>query len=103
MSVSREDVVYIAKLAHLELTPEELERFTPQLNRVLEHAAELAEVDVGGVVPVGGVSEWSAPLRADELNKDPLAVSIDTLSDSFAAGFFTVPRLSALGGETSNE
>jgi aspartyl-tRNA(Asn)/glutamyl-tRNA(Gln) amidotransferase subunit C len=103
MSVSREDIVYIAKLAHLELTPEEIERFTPQLNRVLKHAAELAEVDVGGVAPVGGVSEWPAPLRADEVSKDPLVVPIETLSDSFAAGFFTVPRLSALSGETSNE
>jgi Asp-tRNA(Asn)/Glu-tRNA(Gln) amidotransferase C subunit len=67
---------------------------------VLEHAAELAEVDVGGVAPVGGVSEWSAPLRADELVKDQLDFPAAKLSAHFAAGFFTVPRLPALG-ETS--
>jgi aspartyl-tRNA(Asn)/glutamyl-tRNA(Gln) amidotransferase subunit C len=101
MAVSREEVMYIAQLARLDLTPEEVERFTPQLNRVLEHAAELAEVDVGGVAPVGGVSEWVAPLRADELAKDPLHSPVEQLTEFFAAGFFTVPRLPALGGEQS--
>jgi aspartyl-tRNA(Asn)/glutamyl-tRNA(Gln) amidotransferase subunit C len=101
MAVSREEVMYIAQLARLDLTPEEVERFTPQLNRVLEHAAELAEVDVGGVAPVGGVSQWTAPLRPDELVKDELAVPPSTLSEYFAAGFFTVPRLPALGGDSA--
>jgi aspartyl-tRNA(Asn)/glutamyl-tRNA(Gln) amidotransferase subunit C len=99
MAVSREEVLYIAQLARLELTPEELERFTPQLNRVLDHAAELAEVDVGGVAPVGGVSEWPAPLRPDEPASQVLGVPPRQLSDDWAAGFFTVPRLPALGTE----
>ena len=103
MAVSREEVMYIARLARLDLTPEEVERFTPQLNRVLGHAAELAEVDVGGVAPVGGVSEWSAPLRADELRKDAVSLTPKDLTESFAAGFFTVPRLPALGGEAEAE
>jgi aspartyl-tRNA(Asn)/glutamyl-tRNA(Gln) amidotransferase subunit C len=99
MAVTPEEVLYIAQLARLQLTPEEVERFTPQLNRVLAHAAQLAEVDVGGVAPVGGVAEWQAPLRADELVKDELAFPPQQLSDFFAAGFFTVPRLPALGSE----
>ncbi len=103
MAVTREEVMYIARLARLDLTPEEVERFTPQLNRVLAHAAELAEVDVGGVVPVGGVSEWTAPLRADEPTKDELRIPPEQLSEFFAAGFFTVPRLPALGGEANAE
>ena len=101
MAVTREEVIYIAQLARLDLTPEEVERFTPQLNRILEHAAELAEVDVGGVPPVGGVSEWQAPLRADEPKQTTLAFPPCQLSEYFAAGFFTVPRLPALGGDGS--
>ncbi len=101
MVVTREEVMYIAQLARLDLTPEEVERFTPQLNRVLEHAAELAEVDVGGVAPVGGVSQWTAPLRPDERGKDELTLPPSTLSEYFTAGFFTVPRLPALGGDAA--
>jgi aspartyl-tRNA(Asn)/glutamyl-tRNA(Gln) amidotransferase subunit C len=100
MAVTREDVLYIARLARLELTPEEVDRFTPQLNRVLAHAAELAEVDVGGVPPVGGVSEWPAPLRPDEPAPDGLAFPPPQLSEFFAGGFFTVPRLPAVGGDS---
>ena len=99
MAVSREEVLYIAQLARLELTPEELERFTPQLNRVLDHAAERAEVDVGGVAPVGGVGEWRAPLSPDEPAGQVLGIPPRQLSDYWAAGFFTVPRLPALGTE----
>lgn len=99
MAVSREEVIYIAQLARLDLTPEEIERYTPQLNRVLAHAAELAEVDVGGVAPVGGVSEWAAPLRDDVVHQEPLAFPPEMLSAFFASGFFTVPRLPALGGD----
>ena len=101
MAVTPEEVMYIAQLARLDLTPEEVERFTPQLNRVLAHVAELAEVDVGGVAPVGGVAEWQAPLRPDEVVKDELALLPHQLSEFFAGGFFTVPRLPALGGEPS--
>ena len=99
MAVSREEVIYIAQLARLDLTPEEIERYTPQLNRVLAHAAELAEVDVGGVAPVGGVSEWAAPLRDDVVHQETLAFPPEMLSVFFASGFFTVPRLPALGGD----
>ncbi|HEY0673152.1 MAG TPA: Asp-tRNA(Asn)/Glu-tRNA(Gln) amidotransferase subunit GatC [Longimicrobiales bacterium] len=103
MAVTPADVMYIAQLARLDLTPEEIERFTPQLNRVLEHAAELAEVDVGGVAPVGGVAEWTSPLRADVPGADNLALTIEQLSEFVAAGFFTVPRLPVLGTEQQPE
>ena len=87
MAVTPEEVMYIAQLARLHLTPAEVERFTPQLNRVLAHAAELAEVDVGGVAPTGGVAEWQAPLRADEpaqaalhFPPEQLSVQLESLS-----------------------
>ena len=101
MAVTPEEVMYIARLARLALTPEEVERFTPQLNRVLAHAAELAEVDVGSVAPISGVAEWPAPRRADELAPAALSVPPEQLSEYFAAGFFTIPRLPVLGGETT--
>lgn len=101
MAVTPQEVMYIAQLARLDLTSEEVERFTPQLNRVLAHAAELAEVDVGGIAPIGGVAEWQAPLRADEPAPATLHFPPEQLSEYFTAGFFTVPRLPALGGETT--
>jgi aspartyl-tRNA(Asn)/glutamyl-tRNA(Gln) amidotransferase subunit C len=49
--LSRDDVAHVANLARLELTDEELDRFTGQLAAVLEHAADVEALDVGGVPP----------------------------------------------------
>lgn len=43
------DVRYVAKLARIELTDEEVERFGEQLGALLEHVAALNELDVAAV------------------------------------------------------
>ena len=49
--ITSDDVAYVAGLARLELTGEELERFTSQLSAVLDHAADVEALDVGEVAP----------------------------------------------------
>jgi aspartyl-tRNA(Asn)/glutamyl-tRNA(Gln) amidotransferase subunit C len=49
--ISRDDVAHVARLARLELTEEELGRFTEQLGAVLDHAADVEALDVAGVPP----------------------------------------------------
>jgi len=45
------DINYVARLARIELTADEKERFARQLADVLHHIAQLARVDVTGVEP----------------------------------------------------
>jgi aspartyl-tRNA(Asn)/glutamyl-tRNA(Gln) amidotransferase subunit C len=96
MSVTREDVLYVAALARLELTADEIARFTAQLSDILGHVAELQRADVGDVDALTGAAEWPAPLRADETGADSLAFPGTALSEAAEQGFFTVPRLAAL-------
>jgi aspartyl-tRNA(Asn)/glutamyl-tRNA(Gln) amidotransferase subunit C len=49
--ITSDDVAYVARLARLELTGEELERFTVQLGAVLDHAADVEALDVADVEP----------------------------------------------------
>ena len=96
------DVERIAALAHLELTPDEVERFTPQLADILEYAARLAEVDPGAAA---GDASWhpggdACPQRDDtpapSLHRDAtLANAPDGVADrsSDSGGFFRVPRV----------
>ncbi|MDH3753907.1 MAG: Asp-tRNA(Asn)/Glu-tRNA(Gln) amidotransferase subunit GatC [Acidimicrobiia bacterium] len=49
--ISRDDVAHVARLARLELTPDELDRFTGQLAAVLDHAADVEALDVTDVEP----------------------------------------------------
>ena len=44
------DVIKVASLARLSLSDAEVERFTGQLARILESAAEIAELDLGDVL-----------------------------------------------------
>lgn len=45
------DIGYIARLARIELTPSEEEKFSEQLGRILEYIEKLSSVDVEGVEP----------------------------------------------------
>ena len=47
--ISRDDVAHVARLARLDLTNDELDRFTDQLAAVLEHAADVEALDVDDV------------------------------------------------------
>lgn len=52
MESSLIDVAYIAKLAKLELTPGETERFSADLNQVLGYVAQLEKWDTSHVEPM---------------------------------------------------
>ena len=55
--VTLEDVRRVAQLANLELTPEEEPRMQRDLNAILGHVAQLAELDTAGVEPMAQVGD----------------------------------------------
>jgi aspartyl-tRNA(Asn)/glutamyl-tRNA(Gln) amidotransferase subunit C len=66
MSSSDLDVAYVARLARLDLTEEEIALFQTQLAQVLKHAAKLREVNVEGVEPAAHAFPIFDVLREDE-------------------------------------
>ena len=92
--LTREEVERIARLARLELTPEETALFARQLAGILAYAEQVREIDTTGIPPTSHVSP-SSRLRDDEvrpsLNRnDVLAAAPDA---DPAAGLFKVPRV----------
>ena len=51
MPLSHEQVEHIAKLARLNLTPREIEKFTHELTVILSYIDQLQSVDTTDVVP----------------------------------------------------
>jgi aspartyl-tRNA(Asn)/glutamyl-tRNA(Gln) amidotransferase subunit C len=51
MTISREQVLHVAKLAELDLTDAEVERFGEQLNAILEAVGKVSELDLADVPP----------------------------------------------------
>jgi len=60
------DVTYVADLARLRLSPEEIATFQKQLGDVLGYVSQLQEVDVSHVSLLGA-ADLKNRLRADEL------------------------------------
>ncbi|HUE97483.1 MAG TPA: Asp-tRNA(Asn)/Glu-tRNA(Gln) amidotransferase subunit GatC [Longimicrobiaceae bacterium] len=103
MSLTRGEVEQVARLARLSLEEEEVAGLTRDLGSILEHMRELAEADLEGVPPTGGMGEHPAPMRADEPGADPLAIELSELAPRFEESFFLVPRLAALDAEALAE
>lgn len=92
--LTRDDVAHIAHLARLAFGPDELDRFTVQLNSILEHVARLNALDTSQAAPTASVvAGASTPLREDEpwegLGRD------EALEPAPATerGLFKVPRI----------
>jgi aspartyl-tRNA(Asn)/glutamyl-tRNA(Gln) amidotransferase subunit C len=69
MSSTNFDVEYVAELARIKLTPEEIETFQSQLGHVLEHVAKLNAVDVSQVEPMAHSFQIYNVFRNDELRE----------------------------------
>ncbi len=59
------DVSYVARLARLDLSPEEIAEYQTQLSEVLKFADALGQVDVSGVEPTAHASAVFNVFRAD--------------------------------------
>jgi aspartyl-tRNA(Asn)/glutamyl-tRNA(Gln) amidotransferase subunit C len=91
--ISRDDVAHVARLARLDLTDDELERFTGQLGAVLEHAADIAALDIADVPPTAHPLPLKNVLRDDEpvpsVDRDEVLAQAPAAED----GRFRVPRI----------
>lgn len=90
MTVSPEDVRHIARLARLELTEEEVERFRRELSTILDYVEKLEEVEAGSAAEPPGPDQ---PLREDALVEWVDLAPLHAAAPDFEAGFFRVPRV----------
>jgi aspartyl-tRNA(Asn)/glutamyl-tRNA(Gln) amidotransferase subunit C len=90
--LSRDQVLYVARLARLELTDEEVERFSGELSKVLDHIEKISELgDLEDIPPTSHVVEVENALRADEPRPSlPVDVALQSAPDA-AQGGFRVP------------
>lgn len=67
MSLSPEQVLHIARLARVGLTPEEVDRFATQLSGILDHFEALSAVNTEGVEPTAHPLPLANVMRSDEV------------------------------------
>jgi len=67
MSLTREEVLHIAKLARLGLSEEDVAKFQGQLSDILAHFELLEELDTADVPPTSHPLPLESVMRADEV------------------------------------
>jgi len=96
LKLTEKEVLYVADLANLSLSADEIERMGHQLGGILEHMDKLAEIDTEGVAPMTqflGAEGETDTLRAD-IERPSLANDLALENAPAAgAGFFKVPKV----------
>ncbi len=103
MSLDKDKVARIARLARLKVPEEELGPLAGELSGILAWIEQLNEVDTSNVEPLASVSDVTLPMREDKITDGGIAgkilanapggaVFIDP-TDKNAGGFFTVPKV----------
>jgi len=96
MALTEKDVRYVADLAHLELTEEEMKKFLPQLDSILQYMEKLNELDTSQVEPMAQVTYPASQrpsLRADAPRKTFAQEEALANAPEQGAGSFKVPRV----------
>ena len=93
MSVSKEDVLHIAKLSKLNLTDEELEMYTNDLSSIVDFANQLSNIDVEGVKPTAHILNIQNVFRKDVMQASYDREEILKNAPSKDAGCVSVPKV----------
>ena len=67
MKITRDEVQHVAQLARLDLSGDEVDRMTGQLNAILTYVAKLDELDTTGVAATTHTQQVVNAFRDDEV------------------------------------
>jgi len=93
MAVTREDVLHVAVLARLEVSPDQVEAFQRELDAILAHFEKLNELDTSNVPPTSHALSLVNVFRNDVVR--PSLTQEEALANAplKAYGHFRVPKV----------
>jgi aspartyl-tRNA(Asn)/glutamyl-tRNA(Gln) amidotransferase subunit C len=91
--LTRSDAAYVARLARIDLTEEELDLYAVQLAAVLDHAAQVAALDTSGVGPSSHPLPLENVLRRDEPRPSLDRAEVLSQAPAVEDDRFLVPRI----------
>ena len=93
MKITVDEVEHVAKLARLEVSPDERQHLTEQMNRILLYMEKLNELDTSQVVPTSHAVELHNAFREDRVQESlPRNESLENAPEANEAEFI-VPRV----------
>ncbi len=86
-------MIHVARLARLDLTTEEIDRFTAQLSDVLNHVSDIEALDVGDIPPTSHPVALVNVFRLDELRPSLNHDEVLNAAPAVENGRFRVPPI----------
>ena len=91
--ISKEDVKHVAKLAELDFSDSEVEKITPQLDKILRHVAIISKVDTAAISPTSHTLEIKNVFREDTVRKSLSKEDALLNAPEEMDGGFKVPKI----------
>ncbi|WP_448580112.1 Asp-tRNA(Asn)/Glu-tRNA(Gln) amidotransferase subunit GatC [Thermaurantiacus sp.] len=93
MTVTRDDVRKVAKLARLRLEPGEVPHLESELNKILDWIDQLQAVETDGVAPLETVIPTHRAWRDDQVTDGDCRDAVLANAPAAIHGFFAVPKV----------
>lgn len=87
------DVPYLARLARLELSSEEIDLFGGQIGRILDHVEQMNRLDITGIEPTAHAISVFDVIREDAVTPSLAKSTILENAPHNANGLFLVPKV----------
>ena len=93
MAFNEETVSNVAYLARLHLTDEQKQKFSVEVDGILNWVEQLQEVNIDGVEPLISVTEQTHPSRPDVVTDGNIQADLMKNAPESAHGFYVVPKV----------
>lgn len=98
MKITREQVLHVAELAHLDLSEAEVDMYARQLDSILAYVDKLNQLDTSQVEPMaqvlsGEAAEANPALRADRHSPSSVVEDVLSVAPDPSRPYFRVPRV----------
>ena len=93
MKIGISDIEKVARLARLELSPEEKQEFSGQLSKIIDYVEKIKELDTSNVKPAEHIVPLNNVFRKDEVKDSIDRDAIESIAPIFKNGHIVVPKI----------
>ena len=90
--LNKDEILHIAKLAKIEITDKEVEKYTEQLSEVVDYFSKLSEVDTNNIEPTSQTTGLENVTRSDLVKTENSLTQEEAIAgtDKIYNGYFRV-------------
>jgi aspartyl-tRNA(Asn)/glutamyl-tRNA(Gln) amidotransferase subunit C len=93
MKIEKKDIIKVAQLARLEVSPDEMDEFSKQLSGIIEYVEKINELDTSNVEPADHIVEVKNVFRKDIVKGSIERSELEKIAPDFREGQIVVPKI----------